>query len=213
MRVQRCVAFCDLAAADFTQLSTGYIIDKSAHGDFLGNPGMRAELLQLMTNIFVDVLKSVKERGRDGCGPRAILDPVAQILFRGVHQAAIGVVDDHELPGVQQVMGYDQGPESVFGDDAAGVSNDVGVASFQTQCTNGKTRVHAGQNGKMALGARREPSQFVCARVEFVCLENFVDYAHGRFILANRESWIRIQRSCGYSKSTRISEEARLALG
>jgi hypothetical protein len=178
MRVHRCVAFCDLAAADFTQLSTGYIIDKSAHGDFLGNPGVRAELLQLMTNIFVDVLKGVKERRRDGRGPCAILDPVAQILFRGVHQAAIGVVDDHELPGIQQVMRYDKGAQAVLRDDAARVSNDVGVASFQAEGTNGKPRVHASENGKMALGARREFSQFVRARIEFVSLENFVDYAH-----------------------------------
>ena len=61
---------------------------------------MRAKLLQLMTDIFVDVLKGIEKCGRDGGGPCAILDPVAQILFRGVHQAAIGVVDDHELPGV-----------------------------------------------------------------------------------------------------------------
>jgi len=188
----------DLAAAHFTQLSAGHIIDKTAHGDLLGNPGVRAKLLQLMTDIFVDVLKGVKERGRDGCSPSAVLDSVAQILLRGVHEATIGVVDDHEFPGVEQVMRNDKGAQSVFGDDAAGVSNYVGVASFQTQRTNGKTRVHASQNGKMTLWARREPPQFVRTRVEFVGLENFVDYAHGRFILANRERSIRIQRTRGH---------------
>ena len=131
-----------------------------------------------MTNIFVDVLEGVKERGRDGCGSRAILDSVAQILFGRKHQATICVVDDHELFGVQKVVGDDQGTQGVFRDDAAGVSNDVGVAGFQAESANGKPRVHAGEDGEMALGTRREPSQFVRAGIEFVSLKNFVDYAH-----------------------------------
>ncbi len=144
------------AAGDFAKLSAGHIIDKSAHGDFLGNPRVGAKLLQLMTDIFVDVLKSVEKRGRDGCSSSAILDSVAQILFGGVHQAAIGVVDDHELPGVQQVMRYDEGAQSVFGDDAAGISNDVGVARFQTERANRQASIHTGEDGEMTLGARRE---------------------------------------------------------
>jgi len=46
----------------------------------------------------------------------------------------------------------------------------------------------------MALGARREFSQFVRARVEFVSLKNFVDYAHSRFILANSDGWILVRQ-------------------
>ncbi len=108
---------------------------------------MRAQLLQLMTNILVDVLEGVKERGRDRCGSRTILDPVAQILFGGKHQATICVVDDHEFLGVQKVVGDDQGAQGIFRDDAAGVSNDVGVAGFQTESANRKPRIHAGQDG------------------------------------------------------------------
>ena len=120
----------DLAACDFAKASVGHIINEATHRDFLGNPGMRAQLLQLMAHILFNVLEGIKERGRDGRGSRAVLDPVAQIVFGGVHQAAIGVVDDHELFGVQQVMRYDQGAQGVFCDDAAGVSNDVGVAGL-----------------------------------------------------------------------------------
>jgi len=139
---------------------------------------MRAQLLQLMTDILVDVLEGVKERGRDGCGSRAILDSVAQILFGGKHQTAVCVVDDHELLGVQKVVGDDQGTQSIFRDDTTSVSNDVGVAGFQAESANGKSRIHAGQDGEMALGTRREFSQFVRTGIEFVCLKNFVDYAH-----------------------------------
>jgi hypothetical protein len=59
------------------------------------------------------------------------------------------------------------------------------VAGFQTKRAYGKPCVHASEDGKMALGARREPSQFMRTGIEFVCLENFVDYAHGQSSLAN----------------------------
>jgi hypothetical protein len=47
----------------------------------------------------------------------------------------------------------------------------------------------------MALGTRREFSQFVRAGIEFVSLKNFVDYAHSWFILANSDSWILVQQT------------------
>ena len=156
MRRDRQECLSHLAADDFAKLSAGHIIDKSAYSDFLGNPRVGAKLLQLMTDIFVDVLKSVEKSGRDGCSPSAILDSVAQILFGSVHQPAIGVVNDHELPGVQQVMRYNEGAQSVFGDDAAGISNDVGVARFQTERTNRQASIHTGEYGEMTLWARRK---------------------------------------------------------
>lgn len=139
---------------------------------------MRTQLLHLMTDIFVDVLKGVEKCGGDGCGARAILDSVAQILFGSKHQAAICMVDYHELLGVQKVVGDDQGAQGIFRDDATGVSNDMGVAGFQAESANGKPRVHTSEDGEMALGTRREFSQFVRAGIEFVSLKNFVDYAH-----------------------------------
>jgi hypothetical protein len=156
---------------------------------------MCSQLLQLMAHILIDVLEGVEKRGRDGRRSGAILDSVAQILFSGVHQAAIGVVDDHELPGVQQVMRYDKGAQSVFRDDAAGVSNDVGVAGFQAESADGEARIHTSQYGEMAFGTRREPAQFVRAGVEFVGLEDFVDYAHDECSLANRDRRRRIHRA------------------
>ena len=120
----------DLAGGNFAKLSAGHIINEATHGDFLGNPRMRAQLLQLMADIFLDILEGVKERGRDSRGSRAVLHSVPQILLGGMHQAAIGVVDDHELFGIQEIMRYDQGTQGVFGYDAAGVSNDVGIAGF-----------------------------------------------------------------------------------
>ena len=122
--------FRDSAGCNFAKLSAGHIINETTYGDFLRNPRMRAKLLQLMADIFFDILEGVEERGRDSRGSGAVLDSVPQILLGSMHQAAIGVVDDHELFGVQEIMRYDQGAQRVFGDDAAGVSNDVGITGF-----------------------------------------------------------------------------------
>jgi hypothetical protein len=45
----------------------------------------------------------------------------------------------------------------------------------------------------VAFGARSEPAQFVRAGIEFVCGEDFVDYAHGSDSLANRNGRIRVR--------------------
>ena len=166
---------------------------------------MGAKFLQLVANIFIDVLERVKKRWHDSRSARAILNSVAQILFRSVHQPAIGVVDDHELPGVQQIMRYNQGTQAVFSDNAAGISNDMGIAVFQAESESREPRIHTSQHGEVTFGARREPAQFVRTGIEFVCCEDFVDYAHGLDSLANRNWLIRARgtREGGESASFR----------
>src|ERR1700681_2211725 len=62
-----------LRISDFAEPAVGYVIDKASHCNLFGNPRVGAQLLQLMTNVFVDILEGVKERGSDGGGSRAIL--------------------------------------------------------------------------------------------------------------------------------------------
>jgi len=162
---------------------------------------MRAELLQLVPDIFFNVLEGIEKRRRDSRSPCAILNSFPQILFGGEHQSAIGVIDDHELSSVEQVVRHDQRTQSIFGNDSAGVANDVRVAGFQAERTDGKPRVHASEHGKVALGARRKPSQFVRTGVEFVCLENFVDYAHDLDSVSKRAK-SKMERWLGKLEST-----------
>src|ERR1700730_10772474 len=89
---------------DFTKKAIGDVVDKAADGDSLGNPGMRVELLQLWADIFINVLEGVEEGGSNSGDSGAVLDSVAQILFAGVHQSAIGVIDDHDFLGAQQIV-------------------------------------------------------------------------------------------------------------
>src|SRR5882762_11491737 len=131
-------------------MAAGDVVDEAADGDGRGNPGMGAELLQLVTNIFFDVLEGVEEGRGKGSGSGAVLDLGAQILFSGVRQSAIGVIDDHDFLGAKKIVRYDQGAQGVFRHNAASVADDVSVSRFQTQSANRKPRIHAGQDGELA---------------------------------------------------------------
>jgi len=165
-------------------MAAGDVVDEAADGDGRRNPGMGAEFLQLVADIFFDVLEGVEEGRSKSGGSCAILDSGAQVLFGGEHQSAIGVIDDHDFLGAQEIVRYDQGAQGVFRHDTAGVADDVRVSRFQTQGTNRKAGIHTGQDGELALGARGKLAQFMGARVNFVGSEDFIDDAHGHDSLA-----------------------------
>ncbi len=115
---------------------------------------MGAELLQLVADIFFDVLEGVEEGGSHSGGPGAMLDSGAQVLLAGVHQSAIGVIDNHDFLSAEQVVRYDQRAQAVLGNDATGITDDVRVSRFQSQSANGQAGIHAGQDREVALWTR-----------------------------------------------------------
>ena len=167
---------------DFTETPADNVVDEAANRNTLRNPWMRAQLLELVLYIFFDILERIEERWSDSGRSGAVLDSSAQILLAGEHQSAIGVIDDHNFLGAQQVVRDHQRAQSVFRNDASGIANDVSVSGAQPKCANRKPSIHAGQDGKAALGARGEFAQFVCARINFVCGEHLVDNAHGPIV-------------------------------
>src|SRR5712664_467989 len=133
------------AVFDFAEAAAGDVIDEAADGHCLGNPWMRMKFLQLVADIFFDVLEGIeKSRCNRGCSG-TILDSGTQILFGGLHQSAIGVIDDHELFRAEQMMRHDQGTQGVVRYDAAGVSDDVGVSLLQSQSASRKPGIHTSQ--------------------------------------------------------------------
>lgn len=145
---------------------------------------MRAEFLELMADIFVNVLEREEKRRSDGGGAGEVLDACPQVLLGGVHQAAIGVVDDHELLRAEKIMRHEKRTKAVVGNDASSVADDVRIASAQAERTNGKSRIHASEHSKFALGSWREPAELVCPRVFLIGFENVVDDGHGANSLA-----------------------------
>src|SRR2546426_6529457 len=77
---------------DFAKPPATDVIDEAANGHSPGNPGMSAELLQLVADILFDVLEGVEEGGGDSGGFRGVLGSCAAVLFAAVSQARIQVV-------------------------------------------------------------------------------------------------------------------------
>src|SRR5581483_353890 len=107
----------DVVLHDFAETATGNVIDEAADGNCFGNPWMGPKLLQLMLDIFFDVLEGVEECGRNCCRPSAIVDSATQVVLTRVHQSAIRVIDDHEFLGAQEIVRCEQGAQSVVGND------------------------------------------------------------------------------------------------
>lgn len=139
---------------------------------------MRPQFLQLMAHVLFDVLKGKKECRRDCRSPTSILDSRAQILLAGVHQPAVGVIDDHEFLGFEEVVRYQQRAQAIVGHNAASVADNMRVASCQAECADGKPRVHASKNGKLSSRPRSQIPQLMRSRVNLIRFENFVNHAH-----------------------------------
>lgn len=82
--------------------------------------------------IFFYVSEGAEGCGSNNVGAGPILDSGAQIMFGGMHQSAIRMIDDHNFLGAQQVVRYDKGAYSVFSDDAAGIAKNVCFPGFQS---------------------------------------------------------------------------------
>ena len=65
---------------------------------------MRLQLGQLIAAILFYILEHVEPRRLNDCGAGAPLDRLAHLVFAYGHQSAIGVVNDHELIGPQQIV-------------------------------------------------------------------------------------------------------------
>jgi hypothetical protein len=71
------------------------------------------------------------------------------------------------------------GAQGVFGGDAAGVANDVGVASLEAEkLLDGKARVHAGEDGQFFGGGHGEAGFVEFGGVLLIGCEDFVGDAH-----------------------------------
>jgi hypothetical protein len=71
------------------------MVDKAAHRQIGGHPGVLLDLLDLLADVFIQVMKGV-ELDR-GLFPRLPLEPGAKFFVSESHHSAIGVVDDEEL--------------------------------------------------------------------------------------------------------------------
>ncbi|EAU65160.1 hypothetical protein STIAU_4203 [Stigmatella aurantiaca DW4/3-1] len=150
------------------------VVDESVDGDALGHQGAGADALHVHHHALREILdrEPVHELalGRAGTSAdvlplalvehrrlEAALEQLAEGLLREELHAAVGMVDDEELLGAQQLVGDDEGADGIVTRTASGVADDVRIALLEPRELGGiDARVHAGQDGEASGGGQRQ---------------------------------------------------------
>ena len=151
------------------------------------HPVVRLELADLLAHVLLHVLKGMEVNGRVGPCACLRLDGGVQLFFAGLHQAAVGVIDDHELFRAQQVMGHQDRAKCIIGHDAARIPDHVHVARLEPESPVRNARVHAGQDGKFQPRTRRNLLGIVVDGEFSIGGEGLINCAH-RFCYKDNKS-------------------------
>jgi hypothetical protein len=163
---------------DFAEFAGLDVVDEAAHRD-LGNERMVLDAGDLAADVAFEIDEGMEVIGRDGGETGLLFQSIEELVVGESDHAAIGVIDDDELLGAEQVMGDDQGAEGVFGGNASGVADDVGVAGLEAEeLFNVNARVHAGEDGEFAGRGHGKAAEAEFCCVFFIGCENFVGDAH-----------------------------------
>ena len=161
------VLFGDVPAVfvDFIEFAGFDVVDEAADRN-VGDEGVMLDAGDLAADVALEIREGVEVGGGDGGGAGLFFQLFEELVVVESEHTAIGVIDDDELLGAEQVMGNNQRAEGVFGGDAAGVADDVGVAGFEAEeLFDGEARVHAGEDGQFAGRGHGE-----AAEIEFSCV-------------------------------------------
>lgn len=130
---------------------------------------MRLDGSHLLPDIFFEIVKGIKVRGRVGLRSHLFDEAFFQIIFANFQEAAIGVIDDDEFLRIEQVMRDDQRADRIVGGNASGVADHVRVAGTKPEAMfEQDAGVHAGQHGDVTSRADLQVAQVKTARKDFV---------------------------------------------
>ena len=134
------------------------VIDEPPDWDLRRDPWMRPGLLDLLLGVRLGVGEAVEPGRRDRRLPRLLAEPVLQLAVGEPEHPAVGVIDDHDLPGAQQPGRENKRPDRVVIDHGAEVPDHVDIGSGETQhlLDAGQPGIRTGDDRD--LGRRRSPA-------------------------------------------------------
>ncbi len=136
---------------------------------------MRFHAPDLLTEVFFEIIEGMKVGGCTERGSHFLGELFLEFVLAHFEQAAIGVIDDDELLGIEEVMGNYQRAQRVFGGDTAGIADHVRVSGTQTKTAlEENSGVHTGQHGDAAARLNREVSEVEVFNKFLVGFEQFV---------------------------------------
>jgi len=152
-----------------------YVVNEAADWNVPGNPRVRFHAPNLLAEVFFEIIEGMKVGGCTEVGSHFFGELFLEFGLAHFEQAAIGVIDDDELLGVEQVMGNDQRAQGIFCGDAAGIADHVRVSGTQTETAlEENSGIHAGQHGDAAARLNREVSEVEVFYEFLVGFEQFV---------------------------------------
>ncbi len=136
---------------------------------------MRFHPLHLLPQVGLEVVEGV-EMGGLACDNAHFFGQMCpQLVFLDLQQAAVGVIDDDELLGVEQVMGNDQRAQRIVGCDSAGIADHVSVTGVQSEAAlEEDSGVHAGEHCHSTAWFDRQISKIEILNKFRVGFEQFV---------------------------------------
>ena len=115
--------------------------------------------------------------GVDAGGVQAAAQQIAHDVVVEQLHAAIGMVNDKEFLGAEQLVGNDQRADGVVAGAAAGIAGDMRVTLGQAGILGRvQARVHAGQDGEAARRGQRQVALGETRDIAFVGLQHFGQY-------------------------------------
>ena len=108
---------------------------------------MRFHAQNLLAQVRFEIVKGIEVRGF-ACDRTHLTGQVRpQLVLLHFQQAAIGVVDDDELLGIEQVVRNDQRPQRVIRGNPAGIADHMCISGLQSQAAlKEDSGIHAGQH-------------------------------------------------------------------
>jgi hypothetical protein len=107
-----------------------------------------------LQDVRVQVGERLRRPGRPDSG--VLLDLGLEPVVGELDHAAVGVMDEDDLPGAKQPLANYQRADHIVGDDAASVANDVRVADGQAErAMHVDPGVHAGDDREPQCGRER----------------------------------------------------------
>ena len=105
--------------------------------------------LYLLPDILLQIIKGMEVRRRAKRRSHLVGQLFLQLIFFHFQQAAIRMVDDDELLGVEQVMGNNQRPYGVLSGNPARIADHVRISWLQSQAAfKQDSGIHASQYGQ-----------------------------------------------------------------
>src|SRR5579859_569657 len=164
-------------SCDLVELARGDVEDEAADDVLVRHERAGADPGDGLPNVLGQVGERLRGPGR--LDPGLVLDrPLERVIGEREHPA-VGVMDQHDLPGAEQSLADGQRPDRVVGDDPAGVADDVCLTLAQAEkAVDVEPGVHARDDGKMR-GRRQRQQAAETVRITCVAGQVAVDGGHG----------------------------------